>query len=240
MTSAVPTEFAHGSQRISLWAQGWLARADFALGAWDDALKTVGTAVPMQGDWIELARPWPHWTASKSTPLRGNWDAAASHLERGTAASDSYPVMLLPYCLAQAQVAETKADYDGVIRALIPVLGLQRHSGIDEPGFWPWQDHYANALVMTGQVAEADAFLVPHEQLANERNHRSTQARLAAVRGRIQAANGDLDAARTSFVGGLAQLDGLPLPYALGTSSASSPMASRSVVLASVERRRPY
>lgn len=215
LTSAVPTEFAHGSQRISLWAQGWLARADFALGAWDDALKTVGTAVPMQEEsGIELARPLLHWTAAQIHALRGNWDAAASHLERGTAASDSYPVMLLPYCLAQAQVAETKADYDGVIRALIPVLGLQRHSGIDEPGFWPWQDHYANALVMTGQVAEADAFLVPHEQLANERNHRSTQARLAAVRGRIQAANGDLDAARTSFVGGLAQLDGLPLPYA--------------------------
>jgi hypothetical protein len=37
LAGAVPTEFAHGSQRISLWAQGWLARADFALGAWDDA-----------------------------------------------------------------------------------------------------------------------------------------------------------------------------------------------------------
>ena len=63
-------------------------------------------------------------------------------------------------------------------------------------------------------MEEADSFLAPHEQLAELRGHRSTRARLAYVRGRIHAARGDLDAARTSFLGGLAQLDGLPLPYA--------------------------
>jgi DNA-binding CsgD family transcriptional regulator len=215
LAGAVPTEFAHGSQRISLWAQGWLARTDFALGAWDDALQTVEHAVAMQEEsGIELMRPLLHWSGAQIHALRGNWDAAAHHLERGAAASDSYATMLLPFCLAQAQVAETKADYDGVIRALIPVLRMQRNSGIDEPGFWPWQDHYANALVMVGRVAEADAFLVPHEQLAAQRRHRSTLARLSYVRGRIQAAAGDLDAARTSFQGGLAQLDSLPMPFA--------------------------
>ncbi len=215
LAGAVPTEFAHGSQRISLWAQGWLARADFALGAWDDALRTVQSAVAMQEEsGIELLRPLLHWTGAQIQALRGNWDAAAGHLELGAAASSSYPAMLLPYCLAQAQVAETKADYDGVIRALMPVLRLQRTAGIDEPGFWPWQDHYANALVMSGRVEEADAFLIPHEQLAERRRHRSTLARLAYVRGRILAAGGDLDAARSSFLGGLAQLDGLPLPFA--------------------------
>jgi DNA-binding CsgD family transcriptional regulator len=215
LAEAVPTEFAHGSQRISLWAQGWLARADFALGAWDDALMTVEHAVAMQEEsGIELTRPLLHWSGAQIQALRGNWDAAAHHLERGAAASDSYATMLLPFCLAQAQVAETKADYEGVIRALTPVLRMQRTNGIDEPGFWPWQDHYANALVMVGRVAEADAFLVPHEQLAAHRRHRSTLARLAYVRGRIQAAAGDLDAARTSFQGGLAQLDSLPMPFA--------------------------
>ncbi len=39
-------------------------------------------------------------------------------------------------------------------------------------------------------------------------------ARLAYVHGRIHAAGGDLDAARASFLGGLRQLDGLPMPYA--------------------------
>lgn len=215
LAGAVPTEFAQGSQRISLWAQGWLARADFALGAWDEALRTVENAVAMQEEsGIELLRPLLHWSGAQIHALRGNWDAAAHHLDRGAAASDSYPTMLLPYCLAQAQVAETKADYDGVIRALMPVVRMQRGGGIDEPGFWPWQDHYANALVMVGRVGEADSFLAPHEELAARRGHRSTSARLSYVRGRIQAAAGNLDAARATFQGGLAQLDALPMPYA--------------------------
>ncbi|HEY8753439.1 MAG TPA: ATP-binding protein, partial [Arthrobacter sp.] len=215
LAGAAPTDFAHGSQRIALWAQGWLARADFALGAWDDALGTVQSAVAAQEEsGIELLRPLIHWTGAQIHALRGNREAAAGHLEQGAAAADSYPVMLLPYCLAQAQVAETQADYDGVLRALVPILRMPRANGIDEPGFWPWQDHYANALVMTGRIDEADAFLVPHEQLAEQRRHRSTMARLAYVRGRIHAAGGDLDAARASFLGGLRQLDGLPMPYA--------------------------
>ncbi len=215
LAGAASTDFAHGSQRIALWAQGWLARADFALGAWDDALRTVQSAASAQEEsGMELLRPLIHWTGAQIHAIRGDWDAAADHLEQGAAPADSYPVMLLPYCLAQAQVAETKADYDGVLRALVPVLRMPRTTGIDEPGFWPWQDHYANALVMTGRVDEADAFLVPLEQLAGQRAHRSTLARLAYVRGRIHAAGGDLDAARTSFMGGLKQLDGMPLPYA--------------------------
>ena len=215
LAGAVSTDFAHGSQRIALWAQGWLARADFTLGAWDDALRTVQAAAAAQEEsGIELLRPLIHWTGAQIHALRGDWDAAAGHLEQGAAPADSYPVMLLPYCLAQAQVAETKADYDGVLRALVPILRMPRTTGIDEPGFWPWQDHYANALVMTGRVDEADAFLVPHERLAEQRRHRSSMARLAYVRGRIHAAGGDLDAARASFLGGLRQLDGLPMPYA--------------------------
>jgi DNA-binding CsgD family transcriptional regulator/uncharacterized lipoprotein YbaY len=215
LAGAASTDFSHGSQRIALWAQAWLARADFALGAWDDALRTVQAAAAAQEEsGIELLRPLIHWTGAQIHAIRGDWDAAAGHLEQGAAPADSYPVMLLPYCLAQAQVAETKADYDGVLRALVPVLRMPRSTGIDEPGFWPWQDHYANALVMTGRVDEADAFLLPLEELARQRRHRSTVARLAYVRGRIHAAGGDLDAARTSFLGGLKQLDGLPMPYA--------------------------
>ena len=122
--------------------------------------------------------------------------------------------MVLPHCLAQAQVAEVRADYDGVIRALLPVVRMERSSGIDEPGFWPWQDHYANALVMVGQLEEADAFLRPHEQLAGQGQHQSTMARLASVRGRIQAASGDFDAARLTYLDALARLEKLPMPYA--------------------------
>ena len=52
-----------------------------------------------------------------------------------------------------------------------PPGATARPSGVDAPGFWPWQDLYADALVAAGRVAEADVFLAPHEALAAEIGH---------------------------------------------------------------------
>ncbi|HEY5844120.1 MAG TPA: LuxR C-terminal-related transcriptional regulator, partial [Mycobacterium sp.] len=84
-----------------------------------------------------------------------------------------------------------------------------------EPGYWPWPDVLANALVIDGRLSEADAFLRPHEERARVRGHRSAMARLGYARGRLLGAQGDLGAARARFEESLALLDGLPLRYDL-------------------------
>ncbi|MEU1183934.1 hypothetical protein ABZ464_41225 [Streptomyces sp. NPDC005820] len=84
---------------------------------------------------------------------------------------------------------------------------------VDEPGFWPRPDLYANTLVMTGRLDEVDTFLAPHEDLAARRARRSAMARLGLARGRLTAARGDIDTARTEFEQALAHLDQLPFPY---------------------------
>ncbi len=84
---------------------------------------------------------------------------------------------------------------------------------MDEPGFWPWPDVYANALVMTGRLDEADAFLGQHEDLAAQRARRSAMARIGLARGRLTAARGNIDAARQEFEQALTPLEHLPLPY---------------------------
>ncbi|MEV0704787.1 LuxR C-terminal-related transcriptional regulator [Saccharopolyspora sp. NPDC050389] len=211
---AVPTEYRMGALRISLWAQAWLARADFALGSWDEALQTVDrAAVQLAETGLELVRPLVHWTGAQIHALRGDPDAAQHHLRQASASTHNYEIMLIPACLARAHCAEAQSDYEGVLRALEPVAQLWPREGVDEPGFWPWPDIYGNALVMTNRVAEADEFLRPHEALAAERGHRSATARLGYVRGRILAATGDVDAARESFEAALANLRTLPLPY---------------------------
>jgi DNA-binding CsgD family transcriptional regulator len=215
LAGAVPTEFSLGSFRISLWAQAWLARAEFTVGSWDDALRTVSRGVALQDSVdMDLVRPLLHWTATQIHSLRGQWGPAAEHLQRAFASSETYPIMQIPACLAKAQFAEARADYDGVLRAFEPLLRLDRTHGIDEPGFWPWQDTYANALVMVDRLAEADEFLAPLERLAAKRQHRSTMARLAYVRARLLGAQGDADAAGIVFEQGLAHLEGLHMPYA--------------------------
>ncbi|WP_374727586.1 helix-turn-helix transcriptional regulator [Haloactinomyces albus] len=214
LEGAVPTRYRRGSTRISLWAQAWLARTEFALGDWDDAIHTVDRAVAqLDHAGLELARPLVHWTGAQTHALRGNWEAAQEHLRRGAAATHNYTIMLVPDCLARAQCAEARADYETVIRSLAPLVQLQPRRGIDEPGFWPWHDVYANALVMANRVDEADTFLAPYEALAAERGHRSTRARLGYVRGRIAGTTGDIEAARASFESSLDQLRSLPLPY---------------------------
>lgn len=211
---AVPTKYRMGSARISLWAEAWLARTEFALGFWDDALQTVNRAVAqLDNVGLDLVRPLVHWTGAQTHALRGNWDAANDHLQRGSATAYNYEIMLIPACLARAHCAEAQADYETVLRSLEPLVQLRPRQGIDEPGFWPWPDIYANALVMSNRIDEADAFLAPHENMARQRGHRSAMARLGYVRGRIAGASGDIDSARESFDRALEHLRGLPLPY---------------------------
>lgn len=214
LEAAEPTIFRGGSLRISLWAQAWLARTQFALGAWSDALRTVDrAAAQLDATQLDLLRPLVHWTGAQVQALRGNWTAAREHAHRARAGNNDYPLMLVPACLCLAQCAEVVSDYTSVLRYLEPIVTMRERGAVDEPGHWPWPDLYGNALVITGRVDEADEFLRPHEELAAERGHRSAKARLGYVRGRILGARGDIDAARDAFEHALDEIDTLPLPY---------------------------
>ncbi|MGW4128630.1 LuxR C-terminal-related transcriptional regulator [Amycolatopsis japonica] len=214
LESSVPTSYLGGSARISLWARAWLARTQFLTGEFDGALTTVRDALELQErSGILLTGPLVSWTAAAVHALRGEWKAAeAVLLQCATDASD-YPIMRIPGQLARAQVAEARADSAGVLRALYPLTRPAPTSSADEPGHWPWQDMYAHALVLLGRLEEADEFLVPQEKLALKREHVSSRARLAAARGRLHGAQGDVAAATTSFDEALDLIGTVPLRY---------------------------
>lgn len=211
---AAPTAGQAGSNRISLWALAWLARTRFALGDWSGALQAVDRAEILLGaTGLELLRPLVHWTGAQVHALRGERDAAERHLRLGGAAEHDYTVMSVPALLARAHVAEAASDHAAVVRHLAPLVGRNPRGGIDEPGFWPWHDLYANALVLTDRLADADEFLAPHEAAAARRGHGSACARLGYVRGRLLGARGDLAGAEEAFALARARLAPLPLPY---------------------------
>ena len=107
-----------------------------------------------------------------------------------------------------------RGDHEAVLQGARTVAGHPASGhGVDEPGFWPWQHLYGDALVSTGRLDEASAFLAPHEELAQERKRRSSIARLARVRGRLEAAAGRMDAADGAFRHGIDQIRELPLPF---------------------------
>ncbi|MFD2399742.1 hypothetical protein ACFSVJ_27390 [Prauserella oleivorans] len=214
LESSVSTRFLGGSARIALWARGWLARAQFMTGEWDEALRTVAEAEPLlDRSGIVLAGPLLAWTAVAVHALRGDWERAEEALRRADAGPQDYEIMRVPSCLARAQLAEARADSAGVLRALRPLTMPWAGGSVDEPGQWPWADMYAHALILEGRTAEADAFLTRHERRAEQRNRMSARARLGAARGRLLGTQGDMAGARAAFDEALEILENLPLRY---------------------------
>lgn len=214
LTTSAPAQWLRGSTRVSLWSLGWLARARLALGEWDAALDAVAHAERLVDvSDIGVVRPLVHWTGAEIHALRGDDDLAAWHASRAESGPQEYATTLVPSVLARAHVHRARGDHAAVLRTCEPLVALRRIRPIDEPGFWPWQDVYADALIASGRLEEADAFLAPLEQNAADRDHRSTRARLGVCRGRLLGAQGDLDAARVAFGEALAVCDTLPMPY---------------------------
>lgn len=208
-----------GSVRIAVWAHVWRSRALFLLGDWDDAAASAERAVSLlEETGHNLLRPLARWVAVSVPTGRGEWAAAEAHAERAVADRGDYELMIVAAALAAAELAWARGDHEGVLGALAPVRAIQPRQGVDEPGFWPWQHLYADALVSVGRLGDAAEFLAPHEELATERKRHSSIARLARVRGRLEAAAGRMDAAEAAFRHGLDQFDPdqvnrVPLPF---------------------------
>ena len=214
LATTAPTALRAGSVRIAVWSYVWLARAGFLLGRWDEAAADADRAVALLEEsghaWL---RPLARFAAAAVPAARGEWAAAEEHARGAAARSTDYELMVVAAAMAQAQVPAAQGDHDGVLRALQPIVALTDRRGVDEPGFWPWQELYGDALVGAGRVDEADAFLRAHEEAAAERGRGSMIAGLARVRGRVEAAHGRLPAAEAAFGKALAELGQLPLPF---------------------------
>jgi len=211
--SAAPTEFRGGSMRISLWAEAWLARTHLVLGNWDAAADTVARAsVRLETSRMPLIRPLLYWTAAELWSMRGDWERARYYVSQAAVQPGTYRAMHVPASLARARFHEARADYEGALAVLQPLTELDPWTE-KRVSFWPWQDTYVNALVMTDQLDAADSFLTAFERVPREREIPSDMARMAWARGRLLAAQGDPDTAREHFEASLGHLRGLNRPY---------------------------
>ncbi len=167
--SAAPTEYRGGSMRISLWAEAWLARTHLVLGNWDAAAATVARAsVRLETSRMPLIRPLLYWTAAELWSMRGDWERARYYVSQAAVQPGTYRAMQVPASLARARFHEARADYEGALAVLQPLTELDPWTE-HRVSFWPWQDTYVNALVMTDQLDAADSFLTAFECVPRER-----------------------------------------------------------------------
>jgi DNA-binding CsgD family transcriptional regulator len=161
---------------------------------------------------MPLIRPLLYWTAAELWSMRGDWDRARYYVSQAAVQPGTYRAMQVPASLARARFHEARADYESALAVLQPLTESDPWTE-KNVSFWPWQDTYVNALVMTDQLNTAEAFLTAFEQVPRERAVPSDLARMAWARGRLVAAQGDPETAQEHFESALGHLRGLNRPY---------------------------
>jgi DNA-binding CsgD family transcriptional regulator/tetratricopeptide (TPR) repeat protein len=203
-----------GILNTSAFGFAYLARAEWVAGEWDDALVHAerAVAINMESD-FGFMQAAVAGIAALVPAARGDWDAAEAALADVVARPEGYERSTVALAMARARIGESRGDHAAVLAALEPVRRFEHRDAVDEPGFWLWHDLYSDALVAAGRAQEADAFLVPHEELAQRRGRRSSVGRLARARGRVEAAAGRPEGAEAAFERALAAVEGLEVPF---------------------------
>ncbi len=217
LESVAATASRLGILNTSAFSFAYLARAEWVAGAWDDALLHAerAVAINLESD-FGFMQTAVLGIAVLVPAGRGDFSTADSYLAAMTAASPNYERSVVALAMSRARVAEARGRPADVLAALAPVLKFPNREAADEPGFWPWQDLYADALVAARRLEEADEFLLGHEKRAEQRGRRTAIARLARARGGLEAAAGRTDQAKAAFSLALDATEGLSVPFERG------------------------
>lgn len=202
-----------GSPGTAAFSLAQLARVEYLLGAWDQGAVHAERAVVITA---ELEHPLLSLAVLAEVEIaaaRGDFEASEERLRLVRGAGYQYELNVAFTALAGAHLAAARGDAAEVIVALSPIAELDDRAGLDEPGFFPWQALYADALTALRRFDEAERLLAEHEALAAERERGSVIARLARAHGRLLAATGRFDAAEASFKLALERLEGLSMPF---------------------------
>lgn len=201
LAGAVTALRAGGMFVASLHAQGYLALAQHRMGAWDgavaDAAEAVALAEDAEQDWM-LARL--HSYAAMPHAARGEWEPADAHADAAVAAAGAtgLPLDRVGATVAAATVADARGAHARVVELLGPLA--ERAAGrAGEPGVSNWPCLLADAFVHLGRVDEAERVLAPFEHRAEELGRRVALSAAGRVRGRLQAARGDVDGAERAL-----------------------------------------
>jgi DNA-binding CsgD family transcriptional regulator len=200
--------------RASMIALGYLAEAEFRLGAWDDSVSHSSLAMSLTRDsgqvWLD---GFVHAHAVWVLAARGDWATAHEHAR----AAQSLGMRWALGCIgaASAHLAFCQQQHEAVVTAVQPLISHPVREGLDEPGVHRWREVYVDALISLDRLEEAEAVLAPFEKLATLRRRRSCLASIACARGRIAARRGDKRKARSHFLAAVEHAESVPAPFEL-------------------------
>ncbi len=202
-----------GSERISLWMDAWLARTQFILGEYREADRTVERGLARAERFsIRFIEPILLWTGAQIAAYRGDRELSRSYINRLTFSHDAFAIQRIPSAMCRLLVGSIEGDTSSMERAGDTLVNISRETDISQPGFWPWEDVWAQHLVLSGRIDEADEITSAAEERAAESGIGSLQAKLAVPRAGILMQQGDLEGGIRRFEEAVEQIESLTMP----------------------------
>lgn len=202
-----------GSERISLWMDGWLARTHFLLGEYRQGERVVERGLARAERYgIRFLEPLLLWTGGQIAAYRGDRELARSYVNRLTFSHDTFIIQRIPSAMCRMLTASIEGDIASVNRAGETLVNISKEVDISQPGFWPWEDVWAQQLVHAGRIDEADEITTLAEERAASSGIHSLTAKLAVPRAGILMHRGDIEGGVQRFEEAVELIETLAMP----------------------------
>lgn len=202
-----------GSERISLWMDGWLARTLFILGEYREAERTVERGLARAERYgIRFLEPILLWSGAQIAAYRGDRELARSYVNRLTFSHDAFVIQRIPSAMCRLLIGGIEGDVSSMNRAGETLVNIAQDTDISQPGFWPWEDVYAQHLVLAGRIDDADEITSIAEERASESGIGSLHAKLAVPRAGILMQRGDIEGGIRRFEEAIERIETLTMP----------------------------
>lgn len=188
------------SPSLRIWRDAWLARTHYVLGDFETARRAVERGLAT-GDvhGSTLLDPVLLWTGAQVAAFQGDQSASRQYTSRLPDDPESFLIQRLPAAMSRMITTATSSDLVAALRVGESLARIGTEKDTQQPGFWPWEDVYAQCLVRAGRIRAADAVVAEAEQRAGTRGLASVAAKLRVPRGSILLRRGDVDAGVRCF-----------------------------------------
>lgn len=201
------------SDLVGLWQAGFLARTHYVLGEWSKAAAVVERGLALsEACETPLLEPLLLWTGAQIAAMSGHRELSRHYLSRMQTSADSFLIQRLPAAMGRMIITSTSTELGDALRAGKHLREIVRQQDTQQPGFWPWEDIYANSLVAAGQVDAADAVITGAEERYRDSGIVSLHAKNLVPRASIQIQRGMTRAGVSSLEEAVDSIAGMNLP----------------------------
>ncbi|MGV3208632.1 LuxR C-terminal-related transcriptional regulator [Corynebacterium sp. 11266D000AW] len=208
------TYHVEGSERIALWMDAWHARALLLMGDLDGALGIVERGLSRAEQFgIRVLEPVLLWTGSIVAHYRGDRELGRDYTNRLTLSQDAFLIQRIPSAMTQMHSAAMNKDFPAAVRFGRSLYEMGRLVDIGQPGFWPWEDIWAQQLLHAGDADLAEEVTSRAEERAAGSDILSVAAKLAVPRAGLLIQRGETAAGLKRLADAVEMIESRPLPF---------------------------